>query len=51
MVDRDLAVEGYLVLGVSDAEDPLQVAGAREIRGWEKSASFKGNKFIRKALL
>jgi len=56
-VNQDLDCGGYLYLGelddlsVAEQSDPLIVAEAYEIRGFEKTPSFRADIVIRKALL
>jgi hypothetical protein len=48
MVDRDLAIGGYLALGESENAIPT---GSHEIRGFDKIPDVGGKKFVRKAYL
>jgi len=55
MCSQDVAVKGLLHLGVlsntDDPDEPRTIAGAYEIRAFEKIPNFKATEFVRTAIL
>jgi len=55
IVDRDITIKSVVMLGtladVTNADDPKENAGAWEVRTFEKTADFKGSRYLREVYL
>jgi len=53
-VDQDVQLNGYLFLGTLEEvgeDSPLDIEGARQITGFEKTPNLKATEFLRKAVV